>query len=66
MYSDMNFILYNSGFIDKERFVNSQFSAMYVVDLICSVLLRDKELKDKMQLTVDTIIGMEYNKGKNE
>ena len=39
---------------------------MYVVDLICSVLLRDKELKDKMQLTVDTIIGMEYNKGKNE
>lgn len=65
-FSNMKFILYNSGFIDKERFVNSQFSAMYVVDLICSVLLRDKELKDKMQLTVDTIVGMEYNKSKNQ
>lgn len=65
-FANMKFILYNSGFIDKERFVNSQFSAMYVVDLICSVLLRDKELKDKMQLTVDTIIGMEYNKSQNQ
>ncbi|MFG0217296.1 MurR/RpiR family transcriptional regulator [Brevibacillus porteri] len=50
----------NALFIDKERFINSQFSVMYAIDLLCTILLRDADLKDRMEITVDTII--EYNR----
>lgn len=46
----------NTLFIDKERFINSQFSVMYAIDILCSMLLKDKTLKNKMQITVNTII----------
>lgn len=46
----------NTLFIDKERFINSQFSVMYAIDILCSMLLKDKNLKNKMQITVNTII----------
>ncbi|WP_055669031.1 MurR/RpiR family transcriptional regulator [Desnuesiella massiliensis] len=58
-YSDMTLIVYNSGFVDKERFVNSQFSAIYLIDLISTVLLKNNELKKKMQITINAIIGRE-------
>lgn len=55
-YSDINLMVYNPKFIDKDRFINSQFSVMYVLDLISTVLLRDKKLREKMQITIDAII----------
>ena len=51
------FIIPNSKFINKEMFVNSQFSVIYLIDLISTVLLQDKELNQKMQITIQTIIG---------
>ncbi|MPQ43267.1 MurR/RpiR family transcriptional regulator [Clostridium tarantellae] len=56
-YSHMNFIVYNTVFVDKENFINSQFSTMYLLDLISMVLLKDEELSGKMKLTVDAIIN---------
>ncbi|SCK02221.1 MurPQ operon repressor [uncultured Clostridium sp.] len=55
-YSDINLMVYNPKFIDKNRFINSQFSVMYVLDLISMVLLKDENLREKMQITIDAII----------
>ncbi|WP_442603407.1 MurR/RpiR family transcriptional regulator [Paenibacillus sp. KN14-4R] len=58
--TDSYVIVSNSLFIDKERFVNSQFSTMYAIDVLCSILLTDVNLKGSMQITVDTIL--EHNR----
>nr|WP_307775631.1 MurR/RpiR family transcriptional regulator [uncultured Cetobacterium sp.] len=45
-----------SDFINKTNFINTQFSTMYLFDLISTILLEDKELKNKMQLTIEAIL----------
>ena len=54
-YSDKNLLVYNSSFVDKGSFINTQFSVMYLVDLISMVLLKDTELSSKMQITINAI-----------
>lgn len=54
-FGDINFIVYNTLFVDKKRFINSQFSAMYLMDVISMVLLEDEKLSSKMQRTIDAI-----------
>lgn len=56
-YSDLRLIVYNPKFVDRSKFINSQFSAMYLLDLISMALLKDEELAKKMQITVDAIIN---------
>lgn len=56
-FGDITLLVYNSAFVDVERFINTQFSIMYLLDLICISLLRDNELKDKMNKTVNAIRG---------
>ena len=56
-YSDLKFIVYNPKFVDRSKFINSQFSAMYLLDLISMVLLKDEELSKKMQITVEAIVN---------
>lgn len=50
----------NTLFVDKERFVNSQFSVMYAIDILCMILLADADLNRRMQITVNTIL--EHNR----
>ncbi|AYE34938.1 MurR/RpiR family transcriptional regulator [Clostridium septicum] len=52
---ELNFIVYNALFVDKKRFINSQFSAMYLMDLISMLLLEDELLGQNMQRTIDAI-----------
>ena len=54
-YSDIKFVVYNPNFVDRSNFVNSQFSAMYLLDLISMVLLKDSDLSNKMQITINAI-----------
>lgn len=54
-YSDIELIVYNPRFVNKKKFINSQFSAMYLLDLISMALLNDEELSEKMQITIDAI-----------
>ena len=54
-YSDIELIVYNPRFVNKKKFINSQFSAMYLLDLISMALLKDEELSKKMQITIDAI-----------
>ncbi|WP_300381153.1 MurR/RpiR family transcriptional regulator [Clostridium sp.] len=56
-YADIMLLVYNPKFVDRSRFVNSQFSAMYLIDLITMVLLEDDNLRNKMQATIDAIIN---------
>lgn len=56
-YSDIILKVYNTRFIGRHKFINSQFSTMYLVDLISTVLLEDKNLEEKMQITIDAIIN---------
>ena len=46
-----------NNIIDKNKFINSQFSVMYLLDLISMVLLKDEELNKKMKITIDAIIN---------
>lgn len=55
IYSDIKLIVYNPKFIDKNKFINSQFSTMYLLDLISMVLLKDENLRRKMNITIDAI-----------
>ncbi|ASW44353.1 MurR/RpiR family transcriptional regulator [Clostridium isatidis] len=54
--SDIELIVYNPKFVDKNKFINSQFSVMYIIDLISMVLLEDHKLNEKMQITIDAIL----------
>jgi len=56
-YADIKFIVYNPNFVDRSKFINTQFSAMYLLDLISMVLLKDVELSNKMQTTINAIIN---------
>ncbi|WP_195573062.1 MurR/RpiR family transcriptional regulator [Clostridium paraputrificum] len=57
VYSDIILKVYNTRFIGRHKFINSQFSTMYLLDLISTVLLEDKNLEEKMQITIDAIIN---------
>ena len=56
-YADIKLIVYNPKFVDRSRFVNSQFSTMYLIDLISLVLLEDDDLSTKMKITINAIIN---------
>lgn len=47
---------YSSSFIGKERFINSQFSIMYQIDVLSTMLLEEKSLHKKMKRTISVIL----------
>ncbi|MGL6065747.1 MAG: MurR/RpiR family transcriptional regulator [Cetobacterium sp.] len=55
-YSQDLIIIYASSFIDNKNFINSQFSSVYLIDLITTILLEDRILKTKMKLTIEAIL----------
>ena len=55
--ADIKLVVYNPNFVDRSKFINTQFSAMYLLDLISMVLLKDVELSNKMQTTINAIIN---------
>ncbi|WP_251035842.1 MurR/RpiR family transcriptional regulator [Paenibacillus sp. ISL-20] len=57
---DSCILVSNTLFVDKERFVNSQFSVMYAIDILCMILLADADFNRRMQITVNTIL--EHNR----
>ncbi|MGL4935506.1 MAG: MurR/RpiR family transcriptional regulator [Cetobacterium sp.] len=55
-FSDDLILICASNFINKRDFINTQFSTMYLFDLISTILLEDSNLRDKMQLTIKAIL----------
>ncbi|MBA1393801.1 MurR/RpiR family transcriptional regulator, partial [Lactobacillus sp. XV13L] len=54
--SDLIFHVYNPRFANNEKFINSQFSNMYLIDILTSCLQEEHDLKKSMQ-TTRTAIG---------
>lgn len=54
--SDISLSVYNSSFVDEQRFVNSQFAIIYLLDVISMMLLADETLNYKMNKTIEVIL----------
>ena len=54
--SDISLTVYNSSFVDDQRFVNSQFAIVYLMDVISMMLLADEKLNYKMNRTIEVIL----------
>lgn len=50
--SDLAFYFYSTKFINDERFINSQFASMYLIDVLTTYLLQDKRLNENMKKTI--------------
>ena len=57
--SDIYLLAYNSTFVNNERFVNSQFALMYVIDILSMKLLEDNRYQYTMLQTMETILSRE-------
>lgn len=47
--SDVTIPVYNTLFVSKRYFANSQFSIMYVMDIISMMLLQNESYRDNME-----------------
>lgn len=54
--SNLVFYVYNTRFVHDEKFPNSQFSNIYLIDVITTFLLEDEEFKEQL-FTTREIIG---------
>lgn len=62
-YAKMKALIYNIAFFDEQRFINSQFSVIYLLDTICIILLQDKDINNKYNKTVSTILKKSVYRG---
>lgn len=53
--SDVTIPVYNTLFVSKRYFANSQFSIMYVMDIISMMLLQNESYRDNMEKTINTV-----------
>ncbi len=49
--SDLVFYVYNTRFVHNEKFANSQFSNMYLIDVITTYLLEDEQFRNSLATT---------------
>ncbi|WEV51618.1 MurR/RpiR family transcriptional regulator [Lactobacillus sp. ESL0731] len=49
--SDLTFHVYNPRFANNKKFINSQFSNMYLIDILTSYLQEEQSFKEAMQNT---------------
>jgi len=60
--ADYCFAVPNSALINKEHFFNNQFPFIYVIDLLTTIFLENAEIREKMDITVNTIIDQSHVK----
>lgn len=60
--SDIVVAVRNTDFINDARFINSQFSIMYAIDVITTMLLDDPKYREHMTQTIDTILNRKIGK----
>ena len=54
--SNFFIIVPNSNLLTKNLFVNTQFSTLYIIDVLTTMLLEDDNLKKKIDFTINTIL----------
>lgn len=60
--ADYCFVVPNSALIDKDRFFNNQFPFIYVIDLLTTIFLENEMIRQKMNITINTIIEQSHVK----
>lgn len=50
----------NSSVVNNQRFVNSQFSAMFVLDILTTELLKDDRYNQRMNKTIQLVLTRKY------
>lgn len=55
--SDCSLVSYHNTFVKSKRFINSQFSMMYLIDIMTTLLLENPDYNLKMDRTIDVITG---------
>jgi len=50
--SDLPLYAYSTKFVNDQRFINSQFPAMYLIDVLTTYLLENKDFYGNMQKTI--------------
>lgn len=53
--SDLYILVYNSLFLNNENFINTQFSLMYLIDILSIFLLKNEGLSTTMKRTINAI-----------
>lgn len=59
--SDFFIIVPNSNLLIKNSFVNTQFSTIYIIDVLTTIFLEEEEMRNKMDITIDTILNNQKN-----
>lgn len=55
--SDIPILVRNTNFMNDARFINSQFSMIYVIDLITTLLLENDKYRTRMEKTIDMVLN---------
>lgn len=58
---DLALLAKNSSLVNNQRFVNSQFSAMFVLDILTTELLKDDRYNAKMNQTIQLVLNRKYD-----
>jgi Transcriptional regulators len=61
-YAHSSLVIPNGELISRDRFYNNQFPFLYVIDLLTTMFMQDEALKEKMNITIDTIIEQSHVK----
>nr|WP_317359868.1 MurR/RpiR family transcriptional regulator [uncultured Tyzzerella sp.] len=54
--SDFFIIVPNPNLLTKNSFINTQFSAIYIIDVLTTIFLEEEEMRKKMNITINTIL----------
>lgn len=55
--SDFFIITPHSKLLTKNSFINSQFSTIYIIDVLTTIFLEEEEMRKKMNTTINTILS---------
>ncbi|WP_250278227.1 MurR/RpiR family transcriptional regulator [[Clostridium] colinum] len=60
--SDFFIIVPNPNLLTKNSFVNTQFSTLYIIDVLTTIFLQEDEMREKMNITINSILNNQNNK----
>ena len=55
--SDFFIIVPNPNLLTKNSFINTQFSTIYIIDVLTTMFLEEDAMRQKMNITIDTILN---------
>ena len=59
--ADIVITVQDTNYINDARFINSQFSMMYVIDIITTMLLENNKYNDRMAKTVNSVLNEKFD-----